>query len=198
VGENAAQLPELSDIAYHTAVLDLPGETQGHLRLTMIGANVEVKSAAGPWGWSLGEVRLPSPAPSARFVPLNDEMALIGVSPGGGEAFALGDELTLRLNFVALKPLVNDNGVSVRLWDEAEQLRQMHDLQPALGAIPTLKWIRGSRVADPHPLLVPHDLDGEVVRASLVVYENFRSTPLIPMDGRMETVPLGEWPIRGR
>jgi hypothetical protein len=198
VGENAAQLPELSDTAYHTVLLDLPGETQGHPRLTMTGAHGEIKSAAGPWGWSLGEVRLPSPIASARFVPLNDEMALIGVSPGGGETFALGDELTLRLNFVALKPLVNDNGVSVRLWDEAERLRHMHDLQPALGAIPTLKWIRGSHVTDPHPLLIPHDLDGEVLKASLVVYENFRSTPLVPMDGRMETVPLGQWLIWDR
>jgi hypothetical protein len=198
VGENTAQLPELSDAAYHTVVLDLAGETQGHPRLTMSGVDGEIKSAAGPWGWSLGEVRLPSPTASARFVPLSDEMALIGVSPGGEEAVALGDELTLRLKFVALKPLVNDNGVSVRLWDEAGWLRQMHDLQPALGAIPTLKWIRGSRVIDPHPLLVPYDLDGEVVRASLVVYENFRGTPLIPMDGRMETVPLGEWLIQGR
>jgi 4-amino-4-deoxy-L-arabinose transferase-like glycosyltransferase len=198
VRENTAQLPELSEGAFQTVVLDLTGETQGQPRLMMSGADGETRLAAGPWGWPLREVPLPLPSASVRFVPLDDEMALIGVSPGGDARLALGGELPLRLTFVALKPLVSDNGISVRLWDEADQLRRMHDLQPALGAIPTLKWIRGSCVTDPHPLLVPSDLPGQVVRASLVVYDNFRGTPLLPMDGRIESVPLGEWMISGR
>ena len=107
--------------------------------------------------------------------------------------------MTLRLTFLALKPLVNDDGVSVRLLDGAGGLRGMHDLQPVLGALPTLKWIRGSRVVDPHPLQVPEDWSEDTVRAALVVYERFRGTSLRPLDGRMGVmVPLGEWEVVGR
>ena len=123
-------------------------------------------------------------------------MALVGVSPGPGETVRPGDTLTLRLDFLALKPLVNDYGVSVRLLDGAGELKAMHDLQPALGAIPTLKWIQGSRITDPHPLQIPDDLSAGTVRAELVVYERFRGVSLKPLDGRLGvTVPLGEWEV---
>jgi hypothetical protein len=193
VGGNTIQLPALPEDTYHTAVLDLPGETTGLIPLTLIEADGQTKTAAGPWGWSLRELRLPAPSRTARFVPLAGEMALIDVSPAGSKSFSPGDELLLRLTFLALKPLVDDDSISVRLLDENGQWRYLHDLQPALGAIPTLKWIRGSRVTDPHPLLVPLDIDGDVLRASLVVYERFRGNVLPPMDGRMDGVPLGEW-----
>ncbi len=199
VGSARIRLPPLPDDAYQTVVLDLPGETKGQPRLTLTDAAGRVKLAAGPWGWPLRTVRLPAASPTARFVPLSDEMALIGVAPAPGKVVAPGEPLTLRLTFMALKPLVNDHGISVRLLDEAGGLRAMHDLQPALGAIPTLKWIQGSRVTDPHSLRVPDDLPGSVVRAAFVVYERFRGTPLPPLDGRADSmVPLGEWAVAGR
>jgi hypothetical protein len=198
VEESTARLPALMDAAYQTIVVDLPGTITGNLRLTLTGTDGQIKQIAGPWGWPLEQVRLPPPAPNARFVPLNDEMALIGVSPAEEEALAPGEAFLVNLTFLSLKPLVNDNSVSVRLLDQAGQLRQMHDLQPALGAIPTLKWIRGTRVTDPHPLSVPDDISGDVVRATLVVYERFRGIPLPPLDGRMGGVPLGEWKILER
>ncbi len=198
VGENTVQLPALPSGTYYTAVLDLTGEIKGRLPLTMIGTDGQLNSIAGPWGWPLQEVQLPAPSPTARYVPLADEMALIDVAPAAGESFAPGDELLLRLTFLALKPLVSDDAVSVRLLDEAGQWRYLHDLQPGLGAIPTLKWIRGSRVTDPHPILVPLDMDGDFMTASLVVYDNFRGNVLPPMDGRMDGVPLGEWGLEHR
>ncbi|UCC64861.1 MAG: hypothetical protein JSV36_07415, partial [Anaerolineae bacterium] len=198
VGDVIVRLPALPDGAYQSVVLDLPGETGGPPRLTLTGENGQTKSSAGPWGWPVREVRLPTPASAARFVPFGDEMALIGVSPGPEKILAPDDQLLVRLTFLALKPLVSDNGVSVRLLDEAGQWRQMHDLQPALGALPTLKWIRGARIVDPHPLSVPPDITGGAVRATLVVYENFLGTPLPPLDGRMTQVPLGEWAVRTR
>jgi hypothetical protein len=198
VGEGVTHLPPLPGDAYQTVVLDLPGETHGRPWLTLTDPDGQVKSAAGPWGWPLREVRLPAPPPTARFVPLGDEMALVGVAPARGKTVAPGDPLTLRLSFLALKPLLRDDGVSVRLLDGAGGLRDMHDLQPVLGAIPTLKWVRGSRVTDPHPLTVPDDLTEGVVRATMVVYERFRGTPLRPLDGRVGEVPLGEWTISGR
>jgi len=198
IEDGTARLPALADSAYQTAVIDLAGQVPEQLRLTLTGADGQIKALAGPWGWPLEEVRLPAPAPNARFVSLADEMALIGVSPTEGQTLAPGEQFIMNLTFLALKPLVHDNGVSVRLLDEVGQLRQMHDLQPALGAIPTLKWIRGSRITDPHPLSVPDDITGEIARATLVVYERFRGVPLPPLDGRMGSVPLGEWKILER
>ncbi len=198
VGEGTVQLPTLSENAYHTLALDLPGELKGRPGLTLAGTDGQLKSIAGPWGWPLRKLHLPVPAHSARFVPLDDQMALIGVSPASGTNVALDDQLLVRLTFLSLKPLVNDIGISVRLVDEAGQLRQMHDLQPALGALPTLKWIRGSRITDPHPLSLPPDIIGGVVRGTLVVYERFRGTPLPPLDGRIADVPLEEWVISDR
>jgi hypothetical protein len=195
VAEATARLPVLPDGAYQTLVLDLPAETDGRLRLTLTDAGGQVKSAAGPWGWSLREVLLPAPAATAHFVPLGGEMVLIGVTPK--KVVASGDQLTIRLTFLALKPLVSDYGISVRLLDGTGQLRQIHDLQPVLGAIPTLKWIQGTRVVDPHPFTIPHDLRAGPLRATLVVYERFRGAllPLPPLDGRMGVVPLGEWEV---
>ena len=114
---SSAQLPALAEGAYHTTVLDLPPGTTGRLALTLINTDGQANSLAGPWGWSLHKVNLPAPSDSARFVPLSDEMALIGVSPGAGESFTAGDEWLLRLTFLGLKPLVSDNAISVRLLD---------------------------------------------------------------------------------
>jgi hypothetical protein len=190
------RLPPLSAGVYQTVVLDLPGETRGRLTLALSDVDGQPKLAAGPWGWPLRQTQLPAPSSTARFVPLGGDMALVGVSPGPGRTVRPGETLTLRLDFLALKPLVNDYSVSVRLLDGAGELRAMHDLQPALGAIPTLKWIQGSRITDPHPLQIPDDLGVGLVRAELVVYERFRGVSLKPLDGRMGvTVPLGEWEV---
>jgi hypothetical protein len=189
------RLPILENDTYQTLALDLPGETHHSPQLRMIGVDGEVKTAAGSWGRQQETVQLPTPPPDARFVMLTDGIALIGVSPGEQTSFAPGDQFLMRPTFLALKPLVNDYAVSVRLLDETGQWIDKHDLQPGLGALPTLKWIQGSRISDPHPLSIPIDIVGQVVRANLVVYENFRGITLTPLDGRMEQVPLGEWQV---
>jgi hypothetical protein len=200
VAEAIARLPALPAGAYHTMFLDLPGDARDALTLTISDAGGQVKTIAGPGGWARRGVRLPAPAPGARFVPFSDVLALVGAAPDGEHEVAPGEPLTVRLTFLALKPLVTDNSVNVSLWDESGALRARHDLQPALGAIPTLKWITGARVVDPHPLQVPADVDTGAVSATLVVYERFRGTPLRPLDGRVGEVqvPLGAWPLGKR
>jgi hypothetical protein len=135
---------------------------------------------------------LPAPALNVHFVPLGDEMAVIGAEAhpaGPGEAMAVDVKL------VALRPLTSDDGTSVRLVDETGRWLDTHDCQPALSAIPTLKWIQGSRVADRHLLHIPEDFSGREVRATLVAYERFRMIPLPLMDGRFDEVPLGNWTL---
>jgi hypothetical protein len=92
---------------------------------------------------------------------------------------------------VALRPLTSDDATSVRLVESEGPWFVQHDSQPALGAVPTLKWIRGSRVLDRHLLPLPEDVTEGEVRATLVAYERFRMASLPPMDDRFEAIPLG-------
>jgi hypothetical protein len=108
---------------------------------------------------------------------------------------APGETMVVDVTLVGLRPLTSDNGTSVRLTDGEGRWLATHDCQPALGAIPTLKWIRGSRVADRHLLALPEDFAGGEVQATLVAYERFRLAPLPPLDGRFEQIPLGTWAV---
>jgi hypothetical protein len=153
----------------------------------LVDAQGEQRRAAGAWGWPLEELRLPTPSLDAQFVPLGDEMAVIGATahPAGP-----GKTMAVDVRLVALRPLTTDDATSVRLTETDGRWLARHDMQPALSAVPTLKWIRGSRVVDRHLLTLPEDVVGEI-RATLVAYERFRLTTLPPMDGRFSEVPLG-------
>ncbi|MEA3339985.1 MAG: hypothetical protein U9R15_08470, partial [Chloroflexota bacterium] len=190
--EATAPLPAISEGTYQTIALDLRGYAGGRLSLSWTDAQGQAQAAAGRWGWPSQEIRLPTPAPDARFVPLGDEMAVIGAT---AHPVSPGDVIAVDVTLIALRPLTSDDAVSVRLMDADGRWLDRHDIQPALGAIPTLKWIRGSRVVDRHLLRIPEDFTGGEVQAALVAYERFRMTSLVPMDGRFSEVPLGAWTI---
>ena len=186
----AASLASVPERAYQTIVIDipLPRTSATPPRLSLTDEQGQAKTAVGSWGWPMQEVRLPTPADDARFLPLGDEMAVIGArahTVGSGEMMAM--DVTL----VALRPLTSDDGTSVRLKAAGGRWLDTHDSQPALGAIPTLKWIRGSRVVDRHLLRIPQDFAGGEVWATFVAYERFRMTPLPSMDARFGEIPLG-------
>jgi hypothetical protein len=72
----------------------------------------------------------------------------------------------------------------------------LNDSVPALGAIPTLKWIGGSRVYDPHVVMVDGAaVNGQTVGGLLVVYDAFTGRPVAILDEGIsqETtwIPLG-------
>jgi hypothetical protein len=190
--EAAAPLPPIPARAYQTIVMDLQAFEGGALQLALADGQSRVKQAAGPWSWPVEEIRLPDPAPDARFVLLGDEVALVGVR---AHSAAPGETMALDVTLVALRPLTSDDSTSVRLTGADGRWLALHDIQPALGAVPTLKWIRGSRVVDRHLLPIPEDFTGTEVRATLVAYERFRLTRLHPMDSRFDEVPLGAWAL---
>lgn len=192
--EATAPLSPVPMGAYQTIGMDLPGlvDGDGPLWLTLTDARGERGWAAGPWGWAVDEVRLPAPAPDARFVLLGDEMAVVGAT---AHSAAPGETMAVDVRLVALHPLTSDDATSVRLMDADGRWLAHHDMQPGLSAVPTLKWIRGSRVVDRHLLPIPVDFTGGEVWATLVAYERFRMAPLPPMDGRFSEVPLGTWPL---
>lgn len=186
--EGTTGLPALPQGAYQTVAMDLPGTARGLLFSLANGAG-QIRAAAGPWGWPVQWVPLPVPPGNLRFVPLGDEMAVMGVrfSPA-----VPGEVMTVDVALVGLRALTDDIAISVRLTDEAGRYLGAHDCQPALGTVPTLKWIGGSQVQDRHLIPIPADWTGGSARATLVAYERFRMTPLLPLDDRLrEGVPLG-------
>ncbi len=187
-GEATAALPPLPEEAYHTLVLDLPAAARGPLFVSLTDPAGQVRRAAGPWGWPMKELSLPIPPGAVQFVPLGDEMAVVG---GRSSPVLPGKEATVDVALVGLRPLTDDIATSVRLMDEAGRYLGAHDCQPALGMVPTLKWIGGSRVVDRHRIPISADWAGGAVRATIVAYERFRLTPLPPLDNRWrDAVPL--------
>jgi hypothetical protein len=74
--------------------------------------------------------------------------------------------------------------------------RDLHDTVPALGAIPTLKWIRGSSVLDPHRVNVPVEAPDVPVVGSLLMYDHFTQRSLPNLDERYgPVVELGTWRV---
>jgi len=187
--EAAARLAPVPKGAYQTVAVDLQGAAGDELWLSLTNEQGQVMTAAGPWGWPVDEIRLPAAASDARFVPLGDEMAVIGAK---AHSAVPGETMAVDVELVSLRPLTSDDGTSVRVVDGDGRFAA-HDCQPALGAIPTLKWIRGSRVVDRHLLPLPEDFAAQSGQATLVAYERFRMMPLPPMDGRFSQVPLGIW-----
>ena len=84
------------------------------------------------------------------------------------------DVALIDLDWLALQPLTADYIVSVRL--EGDGFFKSHDGVPALGAIPTLKWLAGSRITDRHVIA----LGGYrgPLRGRVVVYDSATGLPL--------------------
>ena len=131
-------------------------------------------------------------AHDARFVPVGGDIAVVGASV---RMAAQGKAAIVDVNLVCLAPMTDDLATSVRLMDADERWLDRHDMQPAQGAIPTLKWIRGSRVVDRHVLSIPDEFTGDTVQAVLVAYERFREITCPVLDGRFRDAPLGSWPL---
>lgn len=195
-GEPVAQghLPTLPGGGYLTTAHDVPG---GALAVTVRPAGGEGSARRiGAWGlWLSRPVPLPAPPPGSRFVPLGGEMALTSVQTRRdiklsaeerrllGAAEGDGEIVQVDLRWLSLGALTRDCVVSV----QASAWGALHDSVPALGAIPTLKWIRGATVRDRHFLLLLEEAGG-AVDLELIVYDHFTHQPLSLLDERLAKV----------
>ena len=126
------------------------------------------------------------------YVPLGHGLVWAG-STRLGDGLTPGEVLTVRQTFHATRPVVRDVGIAVRLIGfEADGftwawLNPDPDTDiPALGAIPTLKWIAGSTISHPRLLTVaPQAQTGQVVGGSVRPYDVFTNRPLPLLDGRL-------------
>ena len=147
--------------------------------------------------WPPDDARLvtpPVPAPEGA-IPLGNAMWLEGwqVTPGG--PLRPGDPVQVTLHFLAARPLTADLSVKVALIGPGYAWQTASDGTPAGGAIPTLKWIAGSRVTDVRILTIPAGAAPGEAQLALAVYDAFTQQPLAILDPTLAaqgpTVPLG-------
>lgn len=122
-------------------------------------------------------IELPDAHTGERYVPFADQMVLTGSS-----AQHHGADLSVTLHWLSARPIMSDYTVSVRITGEG--IYRTHDGIPVSGTLPTLKWIRGSRVVDRHTL----DLGAYagIAAGTVVVYDAFTQLALPALDERYE------------
>ena len=148
---------------------------------------------------ALGSAQVP-PQPISQFrvpadaIPLGNTIWLTGQHVSATTARP-GQTIQVDLDFLAARPITSDDTVSVALVGPNYQWQVLADGTPAGGAIPTLKWIAGSRVNDTHRLTIPRDAAPGTASLSLTVYDAFtqRILPVLDRDlaARGQSVPLG-------
>jgi len=190
--QGRGRVPLLGRGEYATIAIDHPGVPS---RLTVLG-----DEAPRRWNLLFGEaLALPPPRAGERYIPFGDAMVLTGFS-GPPPELTPGAKVDLHLRFLGQRPLERDYIVSTALTglnaDSTWAWRTAHDTVPALGAIPTLKWIQGSAVRDPHQIAVPVDAPDVPAVASLTVYDHFTQRPLPHLDDRRASaLELGRWSV---
>ena len=153
-------------------------------------AALDLPPYRGAWGVPVRQWRFPRGQDGGHYVPLGAGIVWTG---GGleGISAAPGDSFTLGQQFHSGRPINRDYVVSVRLvglepdgfhwawWD-------LQDSVPALGAIPTLKWVAGSSVRSPHRVTASPDAPpGQSLTGALTLYDSFTNRPLPILDERL-------------
>lgn len=120
---------------------------------------------------------LPDPRPGERYLPFADGVTLTG-------ARVRGFDESVTFDWISSHPLTTDYKISARV-DDGGLDKGQHDGTPALGAIPTLKWIAGTRVSDFHPMRRLSE-ERYLVEGDIKIYDNFSQLPLPLLDPRYE------------
>lgn len=189
-----SRVPALERGQYATVALDLSG----------FPARIALLDGDQPRRWNLvfgGGAPLPSGTAGERYVPFGDSLVLTSLD-APTDNLKPGADITLGLHLLSIRPLERDYIVSTALVglnpDRTWAWRVDEDSVPALGAIPTLKWIHNSTVFAPHRLTIPNDAPQLPAEGSLVVYDHFTQAPLPPLDERLHlppTISLGAWTV---
>jgi hypothetical protein len=172
---------------YETMTMDLDGEVY------------PFESWSGPWGIEIDQSSIDYQ--SGAYVPFGEGLIWLGQSHDARQAFWPGNRVKLTQEFTTAKPILSDLVVSLRLvgYQEDGQSWDWWDLDdgvPAMGAIPTLKWIAGSRVR--HSVwstISPDAWPQQETEPLLLLYDAFTSRQLPILDERIAQrwpwIPLG-------
>jgi hypothetical protein len=189
----AQALVNVPERGYVSSVYDLPPWSAGPFELTADAP------AIGPWGLERRQLALPAPRPGERYVPLGGEMVLLNAAVEQQATLSPGEQVRYDLRLAAARPLLRDRIVSVSLSGQDFAWRDLSDSVPALGAMPTFKWIHGSTVLDRHRLALPASAPQGTASAQLLVYDHYTQAILPPLDPRLLSqglfTPLHVWPV---
>jgi len=193
----------------------LPGQQRLYLHWSIDGSyetqSVDVDGGRygmpdwfGPWGLIIAGTAFELDRPSA-YVPLGQGLVWLGQSRDEERSFSPGARVRLSQDFTTARPVLSDQVVSLRLVGYQEDGRSwawwdLDDGVPAMGAIPTLKWIAGSRVRQPvYSTISPDARPGQQSEPLLLLYDAFTSRQLPILDERITQlapwIPLGRIPI---
>ncbi len=171
---------------YQTEVVDALSHTLPYLK--------------GPWG-IVSQPTLTAPVSGSTYMPFATGIVATSLPLNAQAEPAVGESFIMTMDFLNSRPLLRDTTVSMRLigyepdgihwawWDLVDSI-------PAMGAIPTLKWIQDSRVASPHEVVVSETAtDGQPLGGALTLYDAFTLRPLPLLDERITAespwLPLG-------
>ncbi|MDX1616328.1 MAG: DUF2723 domain-containing protein, partial [Candidatus Promineifilaceae bacterium] len=147
------------------------------------GSAYRLPAVLGPWALPrAAELNL---SETNHYVPFGQGLVWRG-PPFDPPPLAPGQTTTVPLALAAGQPVQRDLVMSVRLigYQPDSELWAWWDLEdgvPAMGAIPTLKWIAGSTVSDPHwPEVATQAYPGQRLGAVLRIYDAFtgRTVPI--------------------
>lgn len=145
----------------------------------------------GPWRLPhLGRrIALPPVRAGDRYLVFGGEMALTKA-----DVTSRAGEVIVDLTWLSLRPLLRDYTVSVQF--RGDGWHAQHDGTPALGAIPTLKWIRGTEVTDRHRMRLPEAAAGKA-EIQVSVYDAFTQVLLSVLDDRFQRAGQGQAAVIG-
>jgi hypothetical protein len=129
-------------------------------------------------------LRLLVPRGETRYVPLGGQMVYVSLSRR--QAFAAaGKALAIRPRLVALRRLDRDDSLSLGVSANDGSWQAKADGTPALGAIPTLKWLTGWRVTSLYEPEIAVQVTAGPARVTLEGYDAFTLAPLAVLDERL-------------
>lgn len=144
----------------------------------------------GPWGVPVERWEFPRDRDSGHYVPLGQGIVWTGETLNGLE-LSPDESVVVDQEFHSSRPLNRDYVVSVRLIGlEPDGVHwawwNLQDWVPAMGAIPTLKWITGSFVRSPHRVTVAESATiGQALTGATTLYDAFTNRPLPILDERI-------------
>jgi hypothetical protein len=92
---------------------------------------------------------------------------------------------------MAAGPIVDDYSVSLGLINEMAGWERKNDGTPALGAIPTFKWVAGWLIEDLRRIPLDDQAPLGEARVSLTAYDAFTLEPLRVLDERLVRMGQG-------
>ncbi|MGI6367038.1 MAG: DUF2723 domain-containing protein [Anaerolineae bacterium] len=191
------RLPAIRNGQVATVALDLEGAPElVQLRLTT-PSGVETRRPLSVFRLPGAEtLSLKLPEGAWRYVPLGGEFAWVQraehlwrVRPGRPAA--------IRPELLALRPIRRDISLSVSIVSAGNTWEVKADGTPALGAIPTLKWLTGWRVTSLYMPQAPEDAAPGDATVRLEAYDAFTLAPLAVLDERLVRQGQGTYVVMG-